>query len=222
MRDLYRIIRFCLICGLIVAPGFSSAEEVKNEIGLYTDLTAVHASTSIDVEPNVPFEVYMIVTNPFNEEFTPDDCSDPIGRPINFINAFQYRLLLPEAGLFMLSAVASGVLDGRAVDPPDYGVLLEDGIPVPESRTILLMTFTFMVSDSDPKFLHLVQADDTSFSTLAVYDFEEMDYVPGCPRTATQKVYPVSGDSSQPVFGINARVVAVESESWGNVKALYR
>lgn len=224
MRKMLIVGLLYLLAGTLLVPSAGYAQEVRNEIGLYTDLSASPSATSIDAAPNVPFEVYMLVTDPYNEEFTPADCGPPILRDVDLINGFQYRMVLSDAGLYEISRTPNSIVGGEMHESLDHFFYLGVPIPVPENRIVLLLTFTFMVLDAGPKQIYLGPTKDMHPHVLAVYDYEEFVGGSGCsPRPDTsQSVSPVSGDSDSPVFGINASVVATESESWGNVKTLYR
>jgi len=214
-----------LFAGSLLAPGVGHAQVFDNEIGLYTDLSASHASTSILIEPNVLFHVYAIVTNPFNEEFVPADCVPPIQRDITLIDAFQLRLIKSGVGLYTLEAIPNGGATTNIGFLPDYAFGFSEPLQVPEDRVTHLITFTFMVADSDPKELFLeptVSLPSNNF--LGIYDAQEYVAWPrDCPWDGPYQIcHPVSGDCSMPVFGINTSVVATENVSFGSVKALYR
>jgi hypothetical protein len=211
-----------LFAGSLLVPDPGHAQVFNNEIGLYTDLSADPASTSIIVESNVLFDVYLIVTNPVNDEFGPPDCLPPIQRDIPIIDIVQFRMLVPEVGLYTMAATPNGILSGWAGNPPDYGIVFEMPVPVPENRAALLFTFTFMTLDTDPKEFFLEPTVTLSEDRLAIWDASEI-LDPRCPNNGrSQNVFPVSGDYAMPVFGINTSVVTTEDKSFGSVKALYR
>jgi len=215
---------FCLILftGTVLAPGIGHAQVFNNEIGLYTDLSADPASTSINIESNVLFDVFLLVTNPVNEEFGPPDCAPPIQRDIPIIDAIQFRLLIPEVGLYTMATTPNGTISLWAGTRPDYALAFDVPIPVPENRAVLFITFTFMVLDTDPKEFFLGPTVSFSWNGLVILDTSEI-LDPRCPNNGNlQRVYPVSGDYDMPVFGINTSVVVTENESFGSVKALYR
>jgi hypothetical protein len=209
---------------LILTALAVQAEIVYNEIGFYTDVSGDPTTVSIFVEPNVMFDVYLVVTNPYNFEFTPPDCGEPYEREINFINGFQFRWLRPEAGMYTMAMIPNGVVGASAIFHPDYAIGLESPIPVPESRALELVKFTFMVLDTDPKLFFLQPTVFTPDDVLAIYDAEEaIDPDVSCDFGGSlQDVHPISGSFSQPVFGINTGVVSIRNASWGMVKALYR
>ncbi len=210
------------ILAMSLLPIAGQAEIVNNEIGLYTDISGDPATTSITIEPYELFDVHLVLTNPFNEEFTPEDCGDPIRREINFIFGYQYRLLKPAIGMYTMAMIPNGFVDVSASNEFDQVVGFLDPIAVPESRAVVLVTYTFMVLDMDPKFFYLEPTVEGPSDFLGVYDAEE--YVPpiGCDWSSIQHAYPISGSFSNPVFAINSSVVSTENASWGVVKALYR
>jgi hypothetical protein len=206
MRKMLTSLCFILCLGSMLAPDAVQAQPWNNEIGLYTDLSADLSSTSIIVEPNVPFNVYLIVTNPVREEQNPSE--------IDWVNGCIYRMPIIGSGLYELANIPNG--EGiRFLNPQDFTVGFSDPVPVPENRAVLIVTFTFMTVDYDPKLFFLQPAESFAYpnKVLTILPY---------PGTRVQDVYPVSGDYELPVFGINPGVVATENVSWGGVKALYR
>ena len=223
MRNMFTRVMFVSAVALMLTAMAVQAEIVYNEIGFYTDVSGDPSTTSIFIEPNVMFDVYLVVTNPYNFEFTPPDCGEPYEREINQVAGFQFRWLRPEAGLYTMAMIPNGVVGGSAIFQSDYVIALEAPILVPESRALELVTFTFMVLDIEPKEFFLEPTVAGPYDALAIFDAEEvMDSGVSCDYRSSQDVHPISGSYSQPVFGINTGVVSTESMSWGVVKALYR
>jgi len=213
---------FLLFTLALLAPSDGVAQTVKNELGIYTSLSAEPSSASIDIGVGIPFDVYLIVINPGNENYKPEDCGENIVRPINFIPAIQYALVKPESGMYIIGELPNGPLAGRGVFGDDNIWLMDEPFAVPENRITLLLTYTLMVVDLDPKFLFLQPTTNQPTNGILIVDEEER-FRPGCDnRNDLQDLYPSSGDPSLPVFGINATVVATDARSWGDVKALYR
>ena len=127
---------------------------------------------------------------------------------------------MPETGLFVVGTAPSAPVSLVYHIQPDYHYVYGAPIPVPESRNVLLVTFSMMVTDADPKEIFLAPTD-FSPPVLAVWDAEEYENSE-CEDDFEQSVYPSSGGYDWPVFGINTGVVATDNASWGDVKALYR
>jgi len=104
---------------------------------------------------------------------------------------------------------------GWVINRPDYYVGFFDSIPVPENKTVLLMTFLLMAADSDPKLIYFGVPQNPVRE-----DFLILDGGPG--GYAHQAINPVSGDLAMPVFGINTQVLPATVQTYGTVKALYR
>jgi len=205
----------------LLTPWDGVAQTVKNEIGIYTSLSAEPSSASIDIDVGVAFDVYMILINPVNESFPQVGCGEPVQRPINVIPAIQFALIRPESGMYTLEELPNGVVALRATYDNDLVIVFEGPILVPESRNTLLMSYKLMVVDLDPKFLYLQPTVNQPSNGLLVVDGEAGSL--GCSAELDiQDVFPSSGDYNLPVFGINASVVATDNRSWGGVKALFR
>lgn len=204
-----------LICAITLAT-WAGAQEVVNELGLYSDLTADPGSASIAVEPWTLFEAHLIVINPVNFQYMPSTLHEPTERPLDEIVGFACRIEFPETG-FIMAEFEPVVAANRLAAPPDWLVGYIENIPVPEDRIVHLGTFRMMVFDTDPKEIRLANMD--------VYDGSWMILVDGVHTVLETKYIPLSpssGSLDRPVFGINKAVVAVEKESWDGVKALYR
>ena len=213
-----------MLTGVLWFPGSAHAQGPQNEIGIYTDLSADPASTSIFVEPFELFYLYLLVTNPVNEEYVEADCVPPVQQDMTWIDAVQFRMLKSGVGLYTLEVTPIGPSTSNIGELPDYAFGFEDPVPVPDNMILHLVTFTFMTADSDPKELFLEPTISLNHNFLGVYDaLEYVAWPRDCPWDGPyQSFYPVSGDHAHPVFGVNTSVVATENASFGSVKALFR
>lgn len=192
------------------------AQEVVNELGLYTDFSADPASASISVEPYTLFEAHLIVVNPVNFKYMPSTLHDPTVRPLDEIVGFACRIDFPKTGFVMGEFVPAAPANSNAV-APDWLIGYVENIPVPEDRIVHLGTFRMMVFDSEPKEIRLANSD--------IYGASWMILVDGVHTVLETKYVPLSaasGSVNLPVFGINRTVVATDRDTWDGVKALYR
>ena len=157
-----------------------------------------------------PFTAYLILTNPYNDLHAQD---------ITLVSGFEFRIVRPAVPeFFTLSTVFNGFAINVGTDP-DFVVGFNEPVIVPENGAALLITFLFMVTQENPMYIYLDQTDLPIVpGAMAIIDGSQSYPDP----EAVQAVYPVSGDFANPVFGINADVVANETKSWGSVKSLYR
>ncbi len=202
------------ICLAVLAAGSAIGQEVENELGIYTDQSASHASTSINIAPMEEFTAYLVLTNPIS--YYTDPITDEVSvSEMNLITGLMCEIYFPESGFWILSETFSGP-GPRYGNHPLYEIGFVPGLPVPDSRVLTLITFNCMTLDTDPKEIFLGISQLSSWATgMEIYGSS-------LAGGSAQNVYPVSGDLANPVFGINTDVVAIEDAAWGDVKALYR
>ena len=211
---------FALVVAVVMLAGSALGQTVRNEVGIYTDLSADPAATSITVQPYEPFTLYLMVINPYNDSVQADEDAVPTERPISMVGGFYIRILLPEEGLLRVGETPNSDIWVSEGNPPDYCFGFYPGIQVPEDGRALLMSMEYMVTDSEPRVIYLAPAQ--------VYphegEFLILDASSDPPDFWHSAVagYPVSGSFANPVFGINTQVVATSNASWDQVKALYR
>ena len=207
----------------LLVPSAGFAQTALNQIGLYTDAAGVPSSASFNPTANVPFSVYLVVTNPVNHAFNDGAGTPPYERVMTAVSGFESQVGFwtgPTAGaptlpgLFVLSQTFNGSAI-RLGEGNEYVVGFAAPVPV-AGVAAMMMTFSIMVIDSDPKEVFL---NTTSIPSIPGF----MAIVDGSIESNNlQAAWPSSGDYANPVFGINTAVVAVETESWGNVKSLFR
>ena len=132
------------------------------------------------------------------------------------VAGFNCRIFIPEDGFFVTGTEINGGDGGHASNPPDYNYVFATPVPVPENKIVLLVTFTFITFDANPKEIYFGPGINLETETMIIYDaaYDHND--------TSQAAYPSSGSYDMPVFGINTLVVATDRETWGSIKALYR
>jgi len=208
--------RFILTVALVafLTPMASQAQPYHNELGLYTEMTGDENAVNISVQEFLAFTVYLVITNPYNDEFDNGD-GNLVGRAVEHVGAFEGQLHWDRTFVLRLSME----LPNNGINFAEYPDLLV-GYSTPvavTSGSAVLATFSFLVLDSEPyEFFLGIFSSPTFPNSMAYVDADDQygsDIVP---------LNPVSGDFAMPVFGINNNVVAIENESWGGVKALFR
>ncbi len=207
----------------LLAPSAGFAQTAFNQIGLYTDMTGTPSSASINPTVNVPFSVFLVVTNPVNHAFVDGNGTPPFERVMTAVSGFEAQVGFwtgPAAadptlpGLFVLSQNFNGNAI-RLGEGNEYVVGFADPVPV-SGVAAMMMTFSVMVTDGNPKEVFLNTTTVPSIpGFMAIVDGSIVS-------NNLQAAWPSSGDYANHVFGINTGVVAVETESWGNVKSLFR
>lgn len=190
----------------LLAPNAGFAAGAHNQLGMYTDMDAGDfTGTSVTAGSGTQVVAYLVLTNCY------DEVADA---PVNSILAFECSVIVPS-NLFMgtTSLAPTGV---NLVTPPLYSVgFVEAPTATGPNNAMLLATFTFFTTSSDPAEIFLGLMDPPSIpGTMAIADAADVGNL--------ISIYPSSGDFANPVFGINSGVIATENESWGGVKALFR
>jgi hypothetical protein len=195
----------------ILAPQASFAW--NNQLGIYTDPAGAPLTANFAATPFVPFDAYLVLTNPVNHTF-----NGAVGtaEPITSIGGFECKVIMPESSDFV---TLSRTFPVNAIDvgaPPSYVVGFATNVPV-VNQAIVLCTWSFMASTNAQFDIFL---DITRFPGLAgemaVNDVNDPDE----PLSA---VYVSTGDVGVPVFSVNGTAaVAIENDTWGGVKSLYR
>ena len=198
-----------IVSAAVLIPCIGLSQTDYNQFGIYTDWTGDTSTASVVVGVNEGFHVYLVVTNPYNEEFD-DGSGVVVGRAVEFISGFECQLRWAEAGAVVYS---TGMPDGglNVGTAPDVVVGLAAPLPI-ISGSAALFRWSVYVTDLDP---HHVFMGLTRDGYMDIFDSEDQS-------SPLVDMRPSSGDFSMPVFGINAEVVATEGQTWGGVKALFR
>jgi hypothetical protein len=194
----------------MLAPSSGFAEPTHpNEVGLYMAPNGYGATGTFVV--GAPVTVYLVLTRPEKD-----------GVPYLTVNAFECLLSFnPIGNMFKLGEVfppgSINVGDNQNIQDGylEYIVGISSGYPYPViNESVVLVAITF---------LHLVP--NVTEVTLAPPFYGGS--IPG--QMAYQSVegdlrvmYSMGGSHEAPVFIFQGEAVAVETESFGSVKALYR
>ena len=186
----------------------------NNEVGLYTNDDGTGATGTYIMD--TPVDVYLVLTRPTDVENG--------DAPYSYILAYELTLTfnpVPTGDLFLLDAVLppENVDIGLRKDINEGFLDFTVGLASPASLPVtnesaVLVTLTFM--NSNPGMTAISLGPTTRTSTPG-----EMDYI-GENNPDIRIMYSMGGSHEAPVFMFNGEAVAVENESFGSVKALYR
>jgi hypothetical protein len=212
-----------LALSLLLDPGSSIAEPTHpNEVGLYMT-TDGYGATGTSVM-GVPVTVYLVMTKPTDVE---------TGEPYQTLWGYALNLHfnpVPNNDLFFLGAVIPplSVDIGRWKDINE-GILefvvawslYQDPPVMVVDEAAVLTEFTFM--NLSPGSTEVTLGPVGAPSVGGELVFLGGGLPPYSDEGFPQRVmYPVGGSHDAPVFIFNGEAVAVENESFGSVKALYR
>ena len=193
----------------LLAPGTGFAEPTHpNEVGLYMNDDGTGA-TGTDVLYTL-LTVYLVLTRPTDTA---------TGTPYAYINGFELALNFNTGlgnGLFLLPEELGGTnslthdFDQGILE---YSVFIFTYWPVTDD-SVWLITFTFL--HLVPETIEVTLGPNSEPSITGQMAFRSgLNYTPVA-------MYPISGSPDAPVFLFGGEAVAVENESFGSVKALYR
>ena len=195
-----------LLVGLMATSAFAVLDPEPNMMGLYFDPSA--DSNCLTVGASSPFFVYVCVTNP----------------TAGAIDAYEfgYEFEVPagfETSIFRLATtIAAGAANGVDVGisgPLGGDVIVGLATPLPGGEVVVVHAFQYMLLA--PMAVDIFLGDSSTPSLpggLPVIQEAGGDLM---------TVGTSTGGPSIPVASINGEcVVAVESNTWGGVKSLYR
>jgi hypothetical protein len=206
------------VCALaaisLLAPnaGFAQPDPAvwSNRIGIYTTQDAQSASVT-SMGAFSTFSLYMVLCNPTNADETPATVVNGFECTVNFTGPAYFLLNTTLAGAGGLDIDSS--VNGFAVGWADPGLPVTNGL-------VHLVTWQFML-----------QAPANSSTPFRAYmGPATQPSVPGgymainVPTSTTllRPCLPSSGDFAQMVFAIGETPVAIQSATFGDVKALFR
>jgi len=192
----------------MLAPGTGFAEPTHfNEIGLYTTTDGYGETGTFVV--NAPVDVYLVLPKPASQDF-----------PCDNVKAFECQLNFnPIGGIFKLMdlllapGLNIGYTDYIHEGYLEYIVGFSEGVPV-VNEAAALIHFQFLNTNSGPVEVTLGPVAHASIPGQMAFLYSN--------ETPLEIMYPVSGHPDDPVFIFNGAAIAVETESYGSVKALYR
>lgn len=191
----------------LVAPIASIAEPTHpNEIGLYTTPDGYGDTGTDDI--GIPVNVYLVLTKP------------QVGNePCLGLTAFDCQLNFnPTGGIFMtgnaLNGVGFNIGDVAHIDQGylEFIVGFADLVPTVDDA-ILMVSFQFIYVNPVP-----IEVTMGPCSVPAIPG--EMVFLPGDPPY--ELMHSMGGSPDAPVFIFGGEAIAVEPESFGSVKALFR
>ncbi len=193
---------------LLLVPGSSVAEPTHpNEVGLYTTQDGYGPTGTFIV--GAPVTVYLVLTRPEKD-----------GVPYLTVNAFECLLSFnPIGNMFKLGEVFPpgsinvGDSNNIGLGYLEYIVGFADDFPV-TNESVVLVTITFL--HAAPIVTEVTLGPPLYGGSIP----GEMAYqsVQGDLRV----MYSMGGSHEAPVFIFQGEAIAVEKESFGSVKALFR
>ena len=185
-----------------------------NEVGLYMTPDGYGATGTMDVM--VPVDVFLVLTKPADAE----NGYVPFSHVLGFELALHFDPS-PIGDLFLLGEVfppsSINVGDNSDINQGflDYivGVSSDDPLIVTDESVVLMM-FTFMKVTASQTAVILKPIIPASISGEMAFLGEEYEQL--------RVMHSISGSHDAPVFIFNGEAVAVETESFGSVKALFR
>ena len=186
---------------------FAVIDPDPDMLGIYFDVNA--EENCMFVEASVPFFAYLILTNSTAPAINAYE--------LGFQNCVCTGL---ESQLFMLASnIAHGVVDGVDVGTHtaisgDYIVGLAEALPATEA--MILHSWQYMLLAVLPVQMFIGPSSKPSLPG-------DLPVVQNAEGSILMTVGTSTGGPDIPVATLNTDcVVAIRSESWGNVKALYR
>ncbi len=207
----------------LLAPsvGFAAQGTAANQIGIYSDATGDVDSANIDIAPSNVFHAYLVLTNPINNT---RDGGTNTNTPVTMVEGFEVRVIKP-AGLNATWFQMGEALPPDGIDAgtaPDYVVGFGTPFAVVGNATVLI-DWTLMMLSGDPHEWYLGLTSFPSLDgTMSYQDADDTTVPHDQGNIPLVSAYPSSGDYADAVFSVNGTAVAIENESWGNVKALFR
>jgi len=205
-KMLFAVSALAALALLAPSAGFAQA---NNQLGLYTDQAATPASANTTQPAFAPFDVYLILTQPVNENFAGGGTSVPVTN----IGGFELSLTVP-ANLTTLSFVTA-TPSARVGAAPDY--IYGFGSPLPVvGNLVVLGTFSFMAMDSAIANAFMGPSSVPGIpGKMAFIDSDDANAMVAC--------YPSTGAFANPVLSVSGNdAVPNVTESWGGVKSLFR
>jgi hypothetical protein len=194
----------------LLAPSSGFAQHVYfNQVGLYTTSSGLGTNITGTNDVGVPVSVFLVLSKPAQGESV-----------FPGVKAFECQLNFnPIGNIFKLGdALAAdglniGDTDHIADGYLEYIVGFSDVVALTADQSIALVSFTFMNLNVVPVNITLGPPSVPSIPG-------QMAFLPPSPPLVA--MYSAGGAPDAPVFTFNGQAVAVENESFGAVKALYR
>jgi len=218
MRKFLFAVSVIAVLSVLLVPGSGIAEPTHpNEIGLYLSPDGYGATGTFEMMALV--DVYLVLTKPTDVQNS--------GAPFDNIYGFECRLNFnpnPLGNLYKLQDDLP-ILSINVGDSTDMtqgfleyivGIAASNPLAVVDEAAVLI-TFTFMAVTPTPTEVTLGPVGTYSSIPGQMVFYTNDQY-----SDDAQVMYSVGGSHDAPVFIFNGEAVAVENESFGSVKALYR
>ena len=191
---------------LTPSAGFAQFHDYDNTVGIFLDEDATQTE-KLDGLANVPFFVYIVLLRPAT--------LDGSGYPD--VNAFELTINSSDNTIFKLAeglpAGAINVGDATVVaNGLEYIVGLANSISV-DQQAVTLFSLQLMSLTGNPFELFVGPTSKPSIDGEMAFQSVSPILIP---------MFSSAGAPGSAVFGFNTGVVAIESETWGGVKSLYR
>lgn len=208
-----------LTVALLLGSSTAFAEPTHpNEIGLYTSSDGAGATGTFVV--GQPVTLYLVLTRP--TDFVNGDS------PCTTYGGFELRMEFvppPLGGLFLLNTFLPGEHIDIGFKDFEHGILgfacgVSTGSPLPvvdEAIAVAELTFLNFGTGMTEVFLRPHAPGQSIPGEMAFLG----GHAPSIAMTLLP-MYPISGSHDAAVFRFNGAAVAVDCESFGSVKALYR
>lgn len=211
----FQIILSAMMLVFLLSPlAVLAAPTHANEVGLYTAPNG-YGATGTHVM-NTLVDVFMVLTKPTDV--------DHGGAPFASIRAYELALSfnpVPAGDLIIVNTqYPQAYLDigfhkdiNQGLVEFIVGISMEYPVPVVD-EAVVLATLTFINFDPGMTMVSLGPATVQSIAGEMAFIGEDVNQI--------DVMHSVSGSHEAPVFIFNGEAVAIEKESFGNVKALYR
>lgn len=197
----------------LLAPNAGYAQTAFNQVGIYSTNTGTPGTENFNATPFVGFSGYLVLTKPVNHAFAGGTNTSV---PVTSLAAYEFRLTIPTEGFLKTGDILPpGALNVGSA--PDYVIGLATPLAV-TNQAAVLATFSFLALDALPKNIFLGPTSAPGVPGQMSF----IDMLDPPLSAGFQVMYPSSGSAAAPVFSVNGAAVAIENQSWGNVKSLFR
>jgi len=213
MKSLFTMCSILVLSMLVSSVVFAEPTH-PNEVGLYMTPDGYGATGTM--ETMVPVDVFLVLTKPADAEngFVP--FSHVLGfelalhfDPAPYGDLFKLGEVFPPGSINVgdNSDINQGFLDYIVGISTDYPLIVTD-------ESVVLMTIIFFKVTASQTAITLKPIIPASISGEMAFLGEDYEQL--------RAMHSISGSHDAPVFIFNGEAVAVEKESFGSVKALFR
>ena len=186
-----RILFLCLFSLLVVQSATAVIDPRPNLMGMYFDEIG-DVQCRDDVEPEVPFSVWLLLTNP----------------TMAFVQGFSCQVIVSGNVLQLAAAVACEFVS-HGIEDRDYNVGCNS--PIPCFSVTPLIHFQFLIVDQPPLSV-----------TFLVQNSPSDPNSEGKPTLHLPDEPSIRVEASDPIHITESCGLPVETFGWGTIKSLYR